>query len=148
MAGFGRFGCGIMMSRRKKGVVHYGVKETEQQWGDLSERAKEYIMRCYSCGDGVKNGGRFPNMAGFCRFLGVGVENFRLSMKERQEEYDTLCAMFEDEALNSGLSATLISAYLKRHLGYGEKPDSGGKSSCELDQIKLVFEHDIDEDGQ
>ena len=87
-------------------------------------------------------------MAGFCRYLGVGVEQFFLSMKERQEEYDTLCAMFEDEALNSGLSATLVSAYLKRHLGYGEKQESAGKSSMELDQIKLVFEHDIYKDGE
>jgi hypothetical protein len=87
-------------------------------------------------------------MAGFCRYLGVGVEQFCLSMKERQEEYDMLCAMFEDEALNSGLSATLISAYLKKHLGYGEKTDTASKSSMELDQIKLVFEHDIYEDGE
>ena len=78
-------------------------------------------MSCYPSDGGAKSGGRFPNMAGFCRYLGVGVEQFCLSMKERQEEYDALCAIFEDEALNSGLSATLISAYLKRHLGYGER---------------------------
>lgn len=69
-------------------------------------------------------------------------------MKERQEEYDALCAMFEDEALNSGLSPTLISAYLKRYLGYGERQEATQKSSMELDQIKLVFEHDIYEDGE
>ncbi len=111
-------------------------------------RAKEYILRCYACGDGGKNGGRFPNMAGFCRYLGVGVEQFGIRMQERQEEYDTLCAMFEDEALNSGLSATLISAYLKRHLGYGEKQEATGKSSVALDPIQLVFEHDIFVDGE
>ena len=126
----------------------HGVNETQKDWGNLAERAKEYIVRCYSCGDGGKNGGRFPNMAGFCRYLGVGVEQFCLSMKERQEEYDTLCAMFEDEALNSGLSATLISAYLKRHLGYGEKIENTSKSSMELDQIKMVIEHDIYQDGE
>lgn len=87
-------------------------------------------------------------MAGFCRYLGVGVEQFSLSMKERQEEYDTLCAIFEDEALNSGLSATLISAYLKRHFGYAEKNQTESKSSLEFDQIKLVFEHDIYKDGE
>ena len=59
-----------------------------------------------------------------------------------------LCAMFEDEALNSGLSATLISAYLKKHLGYGDKAETASKSSMELEQIKLVFEHDIYEDGE
>ena len=111
-------------------------------------RAGEYIASCSSGGTRGKNGGRFPNMAGYCRYLGVGVEQFCLSMKERQEEYDMLCAMFEDEALNSGLSATLIAAYLKKHLGYGEKTDTASKSSMELDQVKLVFEHDIYEDGE
>ena len=68
-------------------------------------------------------------------------------MKERQEEYDTLCAMFEDEALNSGLSATLVSAYLKKHLGYGEKAEASA-SVCEADKVKLIFEHDIYADGE
>ena len=125
----------------------YGVKENEKGLLDLAELARAYIESC-SCEGGSKHGGRFANMAGFCRYLGMGVEQFCLSMKERQEEYDALCAMFEDEALNSGLSATLISAYLKRHLGYGEKSEAAGKSTMELEQIKLVFEHDIYEDGE
>lgn len=111
----------------------------------LLDKLQEYILSCL--GDESKKGGRFPNMAGFCRHLGVGVEGFRLMMKERQDEYDLLCAVFEDEALNSGLSPTLLGAYLKRHFGYGEKSGNEAASSCELEQIKLVFEHDIDEDG-
>lgn len=87
-------------------------------------------------------------MAGFCRYLGIGVEAFRHLMRERQEEYDTLCAMFEDEALNSGLSATLVSAYLKKHLGYGERAEGQGVSISEADRIKLIFEHDIYADGE
>ena len=113
---------------------------------DLAALAREYIEGCAT--EEGKRGGRFANLAGFCRYLGMGVEQFCLFMKERQEEYDALCAMFEDEALNSGLSATLISAYLKRHLGHGERAEATGKSSMELDQIKLVFEHDIYEDGE
>ena len=110
------------------------------------EKAQEYIARCHEA-DGSKKDVRFPNMAGFCRYLGMGVESFRLSMKERQEEYGALLALFEDEALNSGLSATLVSAYLKRHLGYGEKAESGA-SVCEADRVKLIFEHDIYADGE
>lgn len=110
-------------------------------------QAGAYILACAASREG-KNGGRFPNLAGFCRFLGVGVEQFCLAMKERQEEYDALCAMLEDEALNSGLSPTLIAAYLKRHLGYGERKEAANSSALELDQIKLVFEHDIYEDGE
>lgn len=145
---FGRMGCGRIVLRRRKRWL-YGVKEKEKdvESGELMERARAYILEC-SCGEGGKHGGRFPNLAGFCRYLGVGVEQFCLSMKERQEEYDALCAMLEDEALNSGLSATLISAYLKRHLGYGDKSEAAAKSSMELDQLKLVFEHDIYEDGE
>ena len=138
---FGRMGCGRIVLRRRKRWL-YGVKEKDMESGELMERARAYILEC-SCGEGGKHGGRFPNLAGFCRYLGVGVEQFCLSMKERQEEYDALCAMLEDEALNSGLSATLISAYLKRHLGYGDKSEAAAKSSMELDQLKLVFEHDI-----
>ena len=143
---FGRKGCGKIRVRRGKRWL-YGVKEKEWEEGELARLAEEYLRKCSSEGDG-KRGGRFPNLAGFCRYLGMGVEQFSLVMKERQEEYDALCAMFEDEALNSGLSATLISAYLKRHLGYGERAEATGKSSMELDQIKLVFEHDIYEDGE
>ncbi len=105
----------------------------------------EYIFSCL--GDGGKKGGRFPNLAGFCRYLGMGIESFLLLMKERQEEYDLLCAVFEDEALNSSLSPTLLSSYLKRYFGYGEKMGAESASACELEQLKIVFEHDIDEDG-
>ena len=146
MSVFGRNeGCKINLRRGKRWL--YGVKENEWEEGDLARLVEEYILTCSREGEG-KRSGRFPNLAGFCRYLGMGVEQFSLAMKERQEEYDALCAVLEDEALNSGLSATLISAYLKRHLGYGEKVDTAGKSSMELDQLKLVFEHDIYEDGE
>ncbi len=83
-------------------------------------------------------------MAGFCRHLGVGVEEFERQMRERQEEFDAMMAIFEDEALNSGLSPTLISAYLKHRLGYGEKAE---EKTAAVGDVKLIFEHDIFEDG-
>ena len=51
--------------------------------------------------------------------------------------------MLEDEALNSSLSPTLISAYLKKRLGYAS--DSSAESS--ENQLQIKFEHDIFEDG-
>ena len=54
--------------------------------------------------------------------------------------------MFEDEALNSELSPTVVTAYLKQRLGYGEKQETH-RASCELPELKLVFDHDIFEDG-
>ncbi len=66
-------------------------------------------------------------------------------MREQQEEYDALLAVFEDEALNSGLSPTVVSAYLKHRLGYGEKTEE--KTAVASEGVKLIFEHDIFEDG-
>lgn len=66
---------------------------------------------------------------------------------EYPEQYDALCALFEDEALNSSQSATIISAYMKEYLGFGEgKREAAG--ACVSGDIKLVFEHDIYEDGR
>ncbi len=84
-------------------------------------------------------------MAGFCRHLGVGVEELGRQMRERQEELGALLAIFEDEALNSGLSPTVISAYLKCRLGYGEKTEE--RTAVSSEGMQLIFEHDIFEDG-
>ena len=53
-------------------------------------------------------------------------------------------AVLEDEALNSDLSPTLLSAYLKRRLGY----DTPARALAQKDQICISFEHDIIEDGE
>ena len=70
-------------------------------------------------------------------------------MEERYPEYaDWLCACFEDEALNASNSPTLLSAYLKKRLGYLEKQSKGEQSESECGLMRLVFEHDIEEDGE
>lgn len=55
-------------------------------------------------------------------------------------------AALEDEALNIGNSATLITAYMKQRLGYG-RVGAEPRFSCEAEKYELVFEHDILEDG-
>ncbi len=109
------------------------------------DRANEYIRYCSTQSEGAKKRGRFANLAGFCRFLGVGVDTFEREMAEHPEAYGAICAMLEDEALNSDLSATLVSAYLKTRLGYGGKSEP--RHTAEDGQIQLIFEHDIYEDG-
>lgn len=104
-----------------------------------------YVELCRSETMG-KNKSRFPNLAGFCRYLGVGVESLEEAFKEYPESYNALCAVFEDEALNSELSPTVITAYLKQRLGYGEKQEVK-QASYQLPELKLVFDHDIFEDG-
>jgi hypothetical protein len=86
----------------------------------------------------------FPNIAGFCRYLGTSTHELETLAAEYPEEYGRILTVLEDEALNSGLSATLLSAYLKKRLGY----DSPQKSSNHLSQLEICFEHDIMEDGE
>jgi hypothetical protein len=87
----------------------------------------------------------FPNLAGFCRFLGVGTGELEMLAAKYPSEHGKILAVLEDEALNSGLSATLISAYLKKRLGYDctPKPLSEGEK-----QLQIRFEHDILKDGE
>ena len=89
---------------------------------------------------------RFPNLAGFCRFLGVGMAKMEQLAAKEPEIYDSLCAVFEDEALNSGVSASVLTPYFKKRLGYAEKAPA---SSDDEDPggIRLIFDHDIWEDG-
>ena len=86
----------------------------------------------------------FPNVAGFCRFLGVSTGELERLGSEYPEEHGRILAVLEDEALNSDLSPTLITAYLKRRLGY----DAPARAVAQKDQICISFEHDIIEDGE
>ena len=89
---------------------------------------------------------KLANQAGFCRFLGCGIRAFSQLEKEYPDQADWLCAVFEDEALNAECSPTLLGAYLKRRLGYAEAKKEEDKQST--NEIRLIFEHDILEDGE
>lgn len=134
----------------------------------IDELLRDYLCSCYAYGEdeekeeedhAVRREGKtkkkvergkypqkscFPNLAGFCRFLGIGTRELESFGSEHPDEYGKILAVFEDEALNSGLSATLVSAYLKKRLGY----DSSTKNSSELSGLQISFEHDIFEDGE
>ena len=86
----------------------------------------------------------FPNLAGFCRYLGIATEELEEIACKYPTEYRRILTVLEDEALNSGLSATLLSAYLKKRLGYEAPQRNSGASS----QLQICFEHDIFEDGE
>ena len=86
---------------------------------------------------------RFPNIAGFCRHLGVGMDELLTEASRFPREFGRIRAILEDEALNASLSPTVIAAYFKKRLGYdkeNERTDNG------LPEIR--FEHDIWEDGE
>lgn len=94
-----------------------------------------------------KRAGRIPNVAGFCRFLGITLADFDRLRKTRPDHHGALCAALEDEALNSGMTATILSIYLKYRLGYaGEKEEECGVT--DTGQIRLIFDHDAYRDGE
>ena len=72
---------------------------------------------------------------------------FRLKSKKYPEEFEKLFAVFEDEALNSQISPSLLSTYLKKRLGYSDASEST-QTEVDTDKIKLIFDHDIFVDGE
>ena len=86
---------------------------------------------------------RFPNMAGFCRYLGIGIDEFLSLSTHFPREFDRLRATLEDEALNASLSPTIIAAYFKKRLGYEKE-----SSATDTGIPEIRFEHDVWEDGE
>lgn len=88
---------------------------------------------------------KIPNLAGFCRYFGGSMGDI-LSLRERRPAlYGELCAALEDEAINSKMSSSVLSVYLKQRLGYvGDKPPD----KEDVSGVRLVFEHDPYADGE
>lgn len=86
---------------------------------------------------------RFPNLAGFCRYLKIGTRELDALRRQFPDETEEIFLTLEDEALNSGLPPALLSAYLKKRLGY-EKELGGADEPTTV----VRFEHDIFEDGE
>ncbi|MBR3967766.1 MAG: hypothetical protein IKJ91_11915 [Clostridia bacterium] len=103
--------------------------------GKLLEVAEQYIESC-------AEEDKFPNMAGFCRYCHIGQGELDEIGKKFSREFDALCSVFEDEALNSDVAVTLIGSYMKRYLGYGEEKKSNDAP------VSVYFEHDILKDGK
>jgi hypothetical protein len=107
----------------------------------------KYILHCREeCGGNPKSAGRIPNVAGFCRFLGVTLSDFDRLKSTRPEIHGALCAALEDEALNSQMTATILSIYLKHRLGYLEEKHEE-RSVTDSGQLRLIFDHYAFEDG-
>lgn len=119
------------------------------QGEELCELLSSYIDECRGGeemrGKGKKDG-RIPNVAGFCRYIGVGVDDFDTLAKTDPVTYSTLCAVFEDEAFNSVMSPSILSVYLKLRLGYDG--ETRGGSVADTGQLRLVFDHDAYTDGE
>ena len=127
----------------------------------LDKLAEEYVIFCHTSSQNTNEEevqigtrkrkateapSRFPNVAGFCRYLCIGHKDYERLSKKYPEEFEKLSAIFEDEALNSEISASVLTAYLKKRLGYADT-ERCEKSEVEAGQIRLVFDHDIISDG-
>lgn len=109
---------------------------------------EEYLESCRPPPDTdpKRSVGRLPNLAGFCRYLGIGITDLRRLRDVNPPLFDRLTAVLEDELLNHSPSPTILSAYLKKRLGYAED-ESGEERDVICRQMHLIFEHDIEEDG-
>lgn len=96
--------------------------------------AEAYIKEC------VENK-RLPNLAGLCRYLDISAEAFGTLPESYHEQISKIRDALEDEALNSGMSATVIGSYLKRRLGYDDDTEDEG-------ELVVVFDHDANADGE
>lgn len=126
-----------------------GALEALADSGRICSALREYLEFCArGVGAGKeKQTGRIPNAAGFCRFAGATLNDLERLKKSRPGAYEAVCAVLEDEALNSSLSATVLSSYLKVRLGYsGEKAEES--SVTDSGQLRLIFDHDAYKDGE
>lgn len=127
--------------------------------GRIDSMLDKYILYC-SAGDPLRQNAlshsdksdksekqdksSFPNLAGFCRYLEIGMDELTLLAQEYPLIHGRILAVLEDEALNSKLSPTLVSAYLKKRLNYGSEDSRDPLKN----QLQIKFEHDIFEDGE
>ena len=61
----------------------------------------------------------FANVAGFCRFAGISVAEFLAMRRRFPVEFESAGAYFEDAALNSGATASLVGMYLREYGFWG-----------------------------
>ncbi|MEE0969215.1 MAG: hypothetical protein U0M06_07605, partial [Clostridia bacterium] len=98
---------------------------------------KNYITKCTEAKT-------MPNMAGFAIYCGTGKSMLEKILEDSPESYDILCSYLEDGALNANAPVSLLTPYLKRYFGYGEKTD--GDKDCS--GVVVNFPHDIEKDGE
>lgn len=136
--------------------MHYEDNGTQEQvlcrlyeGGELWDTVEAYLLTCRpdveqgETQKRTKNVGRFPNLAGLCRYACTGTDDLEALARSFPEAYGRLLAIFEDEALNANPSATLLSYYVKRRIMDGSEAKVEGES-----EVRYCFEHDVYADGE
>ncbi len=135
---------------RKCGKEHLKSIERMFREGSIIEKAERYVSDCLEHGQQMGDRALFPNLAGFGRAMGIGLGELQRLGDQYPAVYDAILAVLEDGALNAeripGKSALLAMTYFRRRLGYeqprGEVKDESAK------QVRVVFDHNIGEDGK
>lgn len=96
-------------------------------------KIKEYIDECHNA-DSKKP--IFANVAGFCRFAGISVNDFLKLKRQFPTEFENAGAYFEDAALNSNATATLVGMYLRQYGFWGAPVED-----------EVICDHDMIADG-
>ena len=123
--------------------------------GPIYDELKGYLIYCNEQSSDTENSIKsskskssfaplFPNLAGFCRYLKSSILEFEEASRDYPDECARILTVLEDEALNSDRSTNLISAYLKKRIGY----ETPSKASASDTQLQIRFEHDIFKDGE
>ena len=120
------------------------VIENICQKNRLIKKAEKYIAFCLA--PELKKP-RLPNICGFFRWLKLGSIAMDKLKREYPDKFRTLLMLFEDEALNSELPPSIISTYMKQSF-LKDSEDKVSEVSEDCGPITLVFDHDINLDGQ
>ena len=114
------------------------IGETERldkicQSNSVPNLAEQYVSVCLA-----ESPPRLPNISGFFRWLKLSAAARDYFKNVYSQEYQTLNMIFEDEALNSSLPPSIVSAYIKQYFSSENEPR----------EITVAFEHDIKRDGE
>lgn len=135
---------------RKCGKEHLKHIERMFREGSIIEQAEQYVSGCLEHGQQLGDRALFPNLAGFGRAMGIGLGELQRLGGQYPAVYDAILAVLEDGALNAeripGKSALLAMTYFRRRLGY-EQPKTEPKPEC-AKEVRVLFDHDIEEDGK
>ena len=106
------------------------MKTSFRSGKQLLDAVRSYTDSCAEKNEELKKP-IFPNVAGFCRSVGISVSAFRSLARRFPDDYLTALAFFEDAAINSGATASLISLYLKEYDCWGQTEED--EVTCDHD---------------
>lgn len=115
-------------------------------------KLKKYLLRYFkTClppknADPKRVSGQFPNLAGFCFWFGCRKDEVEALKDSDPDAAELILNGLENAALNTFfISPTVLSIYLKKRMGYAEKNEAPPPE--EADFMRIIFEHNIEEDS-